>query len=141
MKKTLATLATAFVMVASFSSFAAESPRPSKESKSTHMIDNYLASSTLGDITWNNALFAEDFEYRNLNNNDQFDKKAYMKFLKENKNKKYNCTTTYSILDENAQTCLAKATMVFENFTRVDYITLNNSEDGWKVSKVVTTYP
>src|SRR5690606_12133363 len=81
------------------------------------------------------------FEYRNVNNNDRAGKKEYIKFLKANKNRQYDCKSNYEILSQDGKVCIAKATMVFDNFTRVDYITLNQGKDGWKVSKVETTYP
>ncbi len=53
---------------------------------------------------------------------------------------KYDCKSSYEILSQDGKVCVAKATMAFDNFSRVDYITLNQGKDGWKVSKVETTY-
>lgn len=101
----------------------------------------YLEATTLGSVELNKFLFADDFQYNNTANNDHFNKKQYTSFLKAHKGVKFDCTTAYEILDQTGNTCLAKATMTFKNFTRVDYMTLSHGEDGWKVSKVVTTYP
>lgn len=70
-----------------------------------------------------------------------FQRSSIALFLKATKGLKYDCKTSYEILDEAGQTCIAKTTMKFDNFTRVDYITLSKSQDGWQVSKVLTTYP
>ena len=67
--------------------------------------------------------------------------KKRLKFLKNTKGCKFDCHTKSQILDETGKSCVAKATMKFNHFTRVDYITLNKTIDGWKVSKVVSTYP
>lgn len=141
MKTTLTTIATAFIIVTSFSSFAAEKPNPLKSAASDKVVTTYLEATTLGSIDMNKFLFADDFEYRNVNNDECVNKKQYTKFLHANKGIQFNCETSYDILSQDGKVCMAKATMKFDNFTRVDYITLNKSEDGWKVSKVETTYP
>jgi len=141
MKKTLTTLAAAIIMITSFSAFAAEKNNPLKNVESEKVISTYLEATTLGSVDLNKFLFDDDFEYRNNSNNDVFSKTEYLQFLKAHKGIVYDCDTTYEILDQSGQTCLAKATMAFDNFTRVDYITLNQGKDGWKVSEVVTSYP
>lgn len=141
MKITLTTIATALIMVTSFSSFAAEKTNPLKDMESDKILTTYLEATTLGSIELNKFLFADAFEYRNVNNNDHRSKKQYTKFLKANKGIQFDCETSYEILSQDGTACVAKATMAFDNFTRVDYITLNQSKDGWKVSKVETTYP
>jgi hypothetical protein len=141
MRKTLKTIAAALIMVTSLSSFASEKANPLKDVESNMVIDTYLEAVTVGSIDLNKFLFAGDFEYRNVNNNDRVGKKEYIKFLEANKGTKYDCESSYEMLSQDGKVCMAKATMVFDNFTRVDYITLNQSKDGWKVSKVETTYP
>lgn len=141
MKNTLSTFATAFLMLLSLSSFAKSSINPLKEKDSKVIITSYVESITLGSDVYNKYLFCDDFEYSNTANKDKFNKKQYLKFLKETKGSKFNCQTTYQILDETGKSCVAKATMKFDHFTRVDHITLNKTSDGWKVSTVVTTYP
>ncbi|MBD1432671.1 hypothetical protein H8B06_07540 [Sphingobacterium sp. DN00404] len=141
MKTTITTIATAFIMMTSFCSYAAEKVNPLKDLNSVNIIRTYLEAATAGSIAFNKFLFSEDFEYQNTANNLRYNKKTYTNFLKTNKGLKFNCETTYEMLDECGKACVAKAIMKFDNFTRVDYITLNHSQDGWKVSKVVTTYP
>lgn len=135
------TITAAVTMLLTCSANAAEIENPLKDHNSVNLVNVYLEAITLGTTDLNKYLFAEDFEYRNTANNDVYRKAAYSKYLRDNKGVKFDCETTYEILDESGRACLAKATMKFSNFTRVDYITLNQSEDGWKVSKVVTTYP
>jgi len=141
MKKIITTIATAFIMISSFASFAAEKANPLKIVESTTVLKSYLEATTLGSVELNRYLFADDFEYRNGANKDSFDKKAYTHFLKAHEGVTYDCKTSYEILDQSGKICIAKAVMTFENFTRVDYITLRQEQNGWKVSKVRTTYP
>ncbi|TYR36138.1 hypothetical protein FXV77_09465 [Sphingobacterium phlebotomi] len=141
MKTTLKTIAAALIMVTSLSSFASEKANPLKNVESSMILNTYLETVTVGSIDLNKFLFADDFQYRNVNNNDRAGKKEYIKHLKANKGMQYDCKSSYEILSQDGRVCVAKATMAFDNFTRVDYITLNQGKDGWKVSKVETTYP
>jgi len=141
MKTTLKTIAAALIMVTSLSSFASEKANPLKDVESSMILNTYLEAVTVGSIELNKFLFADDFQYRNVNNNDRAGKKEYIKYLKANKGMQYDCKSSYQILSQDGKVCVAKAIMAFDNFTRVDYITLNQGKDGWKVSKVETTYP
>jgi len=142
MKKTISTIATALFMIISLSSFAKTSSiNPLKNMDSKAILMTYIEATTLGSDMYNKFLLTDDFEYVNTSNKGTYNKKAYLKFLKDNKGLKFSAETEYQILDETGNTCIAKATSQFENFSRVDHITLNKTAEGWKVSKVVTTYP
>lgn len=141
MKRTVTTIAAAIIMMTSFSAFAANKVNPLKNMDSKNVVVSYVEATTLGNDLLNKHLFTKDFTFVNANNGDKHTKKEYSNFLKANKGLKYNCISSYEVLTETATECTATASMKFENFTRVDHMTLVRSEDGWKVSKVVTTYP
>lgn len=141
MKKIFSTIATTLLMIISLSSFASSKINPLKEMNTKAIMTTYIEAIALGSDMYNKYLFTEDFEYSNTANDHKFNKKQYLKFLKDTKGLKFDCKTDYQILDETGKSCVSKATIKFENFTRVDYITLHKTEDGWKVSEVVTTYP
>lgn len=141
--KTIKTLITAasLLILGSLNSFASANTNPLKEFNTLDVVASYVETIALGNSDFNKHLFADDFEYQNTANNQKANKKEYLSFLNANKGLKYDCTTTYQILDETKDACVAKTTMQFVGFSRVDYVTLRKSKDGWKVSKVVTTYP
>ncbi|MDR2285012.1 MAG: nuclear transport factor 2 family protein [Sphingobacterium sp.] len=141
MKKSIATIATLFTLAFTFSAFAKETVNPLKDVNAKKIALTYVEAITLGNTEFNKHLFTSDFEYRNAANEQVSSRSEYLAFLKANKGLKYNCKTTYEILDQAGTTSVAKATMQFEQFTRVDYITMIQTVEGWKVSKVVTTYP
>lgn len=140
MKKIIITTATAIMFIMTLSAFA--NTNPLKNLNSKKIVASYVEAITLGNDGLNGYLFAEDFEYQNSTRQEKFNKKQYTEFLEQTKGIKYDCTTTYTVLDETGNSCIAKATMKFDGgFSRVDYITLTRDKDSWKISKVVTTYP
>ncbi len=144
MKKVFFTLITALVFTCSLSSFAT-SPANGANSvaSASQAITSYITSITKGETALNNLVYAKDFEYRNAADvqHRRYNRKQYLEFLKHNKGLSFDCHTSFQILDEVGNTSLAKVTMQFKDFTRVDYVTLHTDGDIWKVSKVVTTYP
>ncbi|WP_270087997.1 nuclear transport factor 2 family protein [Sphingobacterium sp. SYP-B4668] len=142
MKNIIKPLVTALLLVTTLSSFAMEKVNPLKNLNSMSIVKTYLQATTLGNIDFNEHLFATDFQYQTTTNLEvKTNKKQYCAFLKANKGLTYDCETAYEILDESGDCCVAKATMKFKNFTRIDYITLCRTQGTWQVSKVVTAYP
>ncbi len=137
MKSLITTIVSAACMLLSVNSYASN---PVKELAAKDVLHYYIEAVTLGSDTYHKYILADDFEYINTANQGKSNKKAYLQFLKENKGYICDADTEYTILDQSGKSCLAKSTMTFKNFTRVDHITMNNTEDGWKVSKIVTTY-
>lgn len=140
MKKNITTILTAVLMVISLSSYANSIVNPLKEKMAKDILLNYVEATSIGSTAHNTYLFTDDFEYENTANHDKFNKKDYLKFLKENEGITYQCKTTHEMLDQSGNTAVAKSTLVFENFIRVDYITMTQSKDGWKISKIITSY-
>lgn len=130
-----------FSLLFGSNAWAKETANPLKDVNTKQIALTYVEAITSGNIEFNKHLFTPDFEYQNSTNSEVFNRSEYLNFLKVNKGIKYNCETSYEILDQAGKTSVAKAILKFENFTRVDYITMAQSTDGWKISKVVTTYP
>ncbi|MEJ5144792.1 MULTISPECIES: hypothetical protein [unclassified Sphingobacterium] len=55
--------------------------------------------------------------------------------MKKQKGEQLNCKTSTTIVKESGDYMIAKLTMQFENFTKVDLVTLFNDSGNWKVSQ------
>lgn len=141
MKRNIKTIAVLFIALVATVFYAHADIKPYKELDSKEVIMNYVGASLLGHSDYTKYMFADDFTYSNTANNDVHGKKEYLKFLKNVKSLKLDCTQQLEVLDQMGNTAIGKVTMDFGHFSRVDYITLIQSEEGWKISKVVTTYP
>lgn len=141
MKRYIKTIAVLFIALVTTVFYAHADIKPYKDLDSKEVIMNYVGASLLGHSDYTKYMFADDFTYSNTANSDVHGKKEYLKFLKDVKSLKLNCTQQLEVLDQMGNTAIGKVTMDFGHFSRVDYITLILSEEGWKISKVVTTYP
>ncbi len=142
MKNSISTIASLILMILfSFQSIAKPQVDPLKSFTPTQIVKTYLETTIQGDTQLFKYLFTEDFQYQNNNSEKVFNKKEYADFTKANKGLKYDCETSYEIIEQYGNSCLSKVTMKFEKFTRVDYVTLSLHKAAWKVNKIVTTYP
>ena len=140
MKRNLTLIATVMMMVLSLSSFATEKISPAKDLASNTLISNYLDASVLGKQKLVKNMLAENFEFINTSDNSKSTKKEYSKFLDKTNNLTYDCTTSYEVLDQSGNAAVAKVTMKFENFTRVDLINMSNTAEGWKINQVISNF-
>lgn len=143
MKRVITTIATVFALVfiiGSTNSTAKTAINPLRSFDSKAIVKTYLEVLTTGDLQHNKNLYTDDFHYTNALNQVTSSKRQYLEYLKKTKGLKYNCKTSYEILDQTGGTAMGKAIMEFPTFTRVDYITLQNTKEGWKIKEVVTTY-
>lgn len=141
MKNAIASIVTAVLMTLSFSSFAiAPRTNPLKVKEAKEILLTYVEAVSVGSTDLNNYIFSDDFQYESATDNKKYNKKVYLDYLKKNKGLVYQCETNSQILDQTGDTALAKTTLKFATFSRVDHISLIRTTDGWKVNKVVTSY-
>jgi hypothetical protein len=140
MKRNLTAIATVVMMVLSLSSFANEKVNPTTNYSSTSILVNYIDASVLGKQNFVKELLADDFEFVNTSSNSRATKKEYSQFLKNTDNLTYNCATSYEILDQSGDAAIAKVTMKFENFTRVDIINMSSTAKGWEINQIISNF-
>lgn len=141
MKKTITLLMSAFLMVLSVQTMAAKKANPLKNFNATQILTSYVEAATQGKTELHKYLLASDFTYKNSKDEKIYNKREYSEFTAASKGLKYDCNTTYEVTEQYGDVYRAKITMKFENFTRVDYVTLTQFKDSWRVSQVTTTYP
>jgi len=142
--KTLITLIAAalFTSLSSFA-FSAAKPEPVKFVHVESIIDQYIEAMTKGETEYLNSLFTHDFKLTTPSNTNSkpVTKNEIIKYLKTLQDVKLLCETDYSFVEKNNDCSIVKVTSSFDNFERIDYLTVCNSELGWKISNVVVAYP
>ncbi len=142
--KTLITLiASAVFTLATYTLSAANLPDPLKFAKVETIVDHYIDATVNGETELLDYLFTNDFSQSTPNNKNKemLSKNQMMKHLKSLKNVRYACDTDVQFVEKNEDCSIVKVTKYFSNFKRVDYVTMCNTEDGWKINKVLVAYP
>ncbi|SEM49556.1 Putative lumazine-binding [bacterium A37T11] len=141
MKMIVTPLFSAFIIFTSFTASKADG-KPSNVSAVNNTLAQYVATVTQGRADHLDQLFSDSFTQR-INGSGKantFNKSQTIGLLKANKNIQQQCTTTFSIVDENNGCSIAKVEMKYPSFTKVDYVTITKDEKGYQVSQVVTTF-
>lgn len=141
MKNLILTITTSLFMLVS--TYVSKAENNSSEIHSpAATVNNYLESTLKGNVDMLSYLYGNNFEYIVQANGkeNKYSKKDYLNFLTKSKDLKYNCESSYTILDANDNYSIAKVSMKFDTFERIDYITLCREDNSWKVNKITTTY-
>jgi len=107
-----------------------------------HIISQYIQCTTQGEVGGISQLLDENFkECMPLKGKTViYSKEQVVSFLRSTKGLVQNCTTDYSWVESSDKVAIAKVEMKYPDFTRVDYITLNNIGGAWKVTHVAASY-
>ncbi|MDF2516702.1 MAG: hypothetical protein K0R59_1998 [Sphingobacterium sp.] len=147
MKTLVKTFAAAALVAVSTFAMAAEGPGSKSAKANVNLstadfaLEHYVAVTTEGESAGVEQLFAKDFSQKIQSPNAQsHSREAVVKSLKKQKGERLNCSVSTDILEESADYMVAKVTLKFENFNKVDLVTLVREGNNWKVSKSINSY-
>jgi hypothetical protein len=72
--------------------------------------------------------------------NIHYNKTQILISLKKNKNVEQNCVTEYSLIESNATLTVVKLVMKYESFSKVTYLSMENSTKGWKITNLPSSF-
>lgn len=121
----------------------ADKPKPILFAKAEMAIQHYIAATQQGETDDLEHLFTEQLRISTPDNTDgkSFDRSALIKYLKENQGNKLDVISEFTILENHSHYSVAQVRTTFDHFLRLDYLTLQNGKNGWKISNIVVTYP
>jgi hypothetical protein len=142
------TFAAAALIAVSTFTMAAAKPSGDNSKKATVnlstadlAIDHYVAVMTEGQSVGVEQLFTSDFNQKvQVSEVKTNSRSAVVSFLKKQKGEQLNCKTSTTIVQESADYMLAKVTMQFDGFTKIDLVTLVYDGGYWKVSQSINSY-
>jgi hypothetical protein len=69
-----------------------------------------------------------------------FSKNQILEGLKSQQNVEQNCTTTARIVENTPKLVVYKVQMKYQNFSRINYVTMADTGNGWKITNVSSTF-
>ena len=61
-------------------------------------------------------------------------------WMKSNENVIQNCITDYAVVEQNATQAIIKVTMKYDAFSRINYVTMAQTNKGWKITNVSSVF-
>lgn len=139
--KTLRTLLAATLMVLSLASFANEEPKTQKLSMD-YALKTYIDAVASGkvkgfaDVLDNDVKFTTTRGEKTVN----YSRSEMLNAIKSSENISQNCAVDHSFIEQGATQAIAKVTMKYDTFSRVNYVTLSQTNKGWKITNVSTVF-
>lgn len=60
--------------------------------------------------------------------------------LKGSENISQNCVTEHAIVEQSATQAIVKVTMKYDAFSRINYVTMAQTNKGWKITNVSSVF-
>lgn len=145
MKNSLNSIFIVFALIGALVAMTSMSFAKGKTPRNTNpitVIDSYIQIATAGNTDGIQHLFSDDFKWTQSSNakTKTYSKSEIVNFLKSSKGIKQNCQTTYNIMEKNDNCVMVKVEMKYDNFTKIECITLCNVNQEWTINQIIESY-
>ena len=139
--KTLKTITAALLIAFSFSAFAADGTAKEKR-EMNYALKTYIEAVTEGKIADLPEVLDKDVKFSSTRGEKivSHSKSEMLSALKVSENVKQNCAASYSVVEATPSFSVVKVTLKYDGFSRVSYLNLANTGNGWKITSVSTSF-
>ena len=108
----------------------------------TYAINTYVNAMTRGKLDGLNDVLDRSVKFSMLRGKEMlsFDKKEMLGYMQKSKNVNQACTTSTTVVENTGDSSVIRVDMQFDNFVRSNYLTVANTGNGWKITKVYTEF-
>lgn len=140
--KTLNSVILTLSLLLSTSIFAEASQVPKENRTVNNAISKYIECATQGKTSDIAELLDDSFKLCVSYNgtNKSYSKKQWVDYMKQTKSILRNCSTSYSLVENNSNFSIAKVEMEYPTFTKIDYVTMSSKHGDWTITNVFSTY-
>lgn len=139
--KTLKTITAAVLTVVSFSAFAANEIRNDKL-KLSYPAQTYVDAMAHGKINALPEVLDKEIKYTTTLGKKilSFNKAEMLKSIEGIRGVEQNCTTEYNVIESTPTISVVKVTMKYDGFSKITYLNMANTADGWKITSIATSF-
>ena len=139
--KTLKTIATAFLIALSLSSFA-EDGTAKEKLEMNYALNAYIQAVTDGKIGGLLEVLDKNVKFTSTRGENiiSHGRTEMLGILKTTENVKQNCVTQFNVVESTPSAGVVKVTMKYDGFSKVSYLSLANTTKGWKITSVSTSF-
>jgi len=106
------------------------------------VVDTYMNAVVRGDMTGIAAAIDDDAQFYTMHSDrvSQQSKGQVLAYMKANPAVSQDCNCTGTVLQDEDDVYVKKVDVKYEGVTRTDVITAQRIGDGWKITKVETSF-
>ncbi|MGI4727337.1 MAG: nuclear transport factor 2 family protein [Janthinobacterium lividum] len=140
--KTLKKIFIALLVTLTFTVAKANTPNIKERLTMRYAINTYVDAFTHGksagiaEIIDDNAKFSHNRGQQVIS----FSKSQILQSLDSEQNIEQNCTTNTKIIESTTNLVVYKVQMKYQNFSRINYVTMTDTGNGWKITNVSTIF-
>ncbi|MGI4021968.1 MAG: nuclear transport factor 2 family protein [Janthinobacterium lividum] len=140
--KTLKTIFIALLVTLTFTAAKADRPNIKERLTLRYAITTYVNAFThgkvgsLAEIIDDSAKFSHNRGEKIIS----FSKNQILENLNSQTNTEQNCTTITKIVENNSNLVVYKVQMKYQNFSRINYVTMTDTGNGWKITNVSSVF-
>lgn len=141
--KTLKNLTAAVVVALSVSASAfASDGAAAKKLTVKDAVMTYVDAVSEGNINKVSEVLDEKVSFNSTRGSKvvSHNKAAMLELLKVGENVKQNCETEVRVIASTASERVVRFTMKYDGFSKVEYLNLSNTNGGWKITSVSTSF-
>ncbi|WP_374163707.1 nuclear transport factor 2 family protein [Arcticibacter sp. MXS-1] len=140
--KALKTIVLAFCIVFSFNTFAKNDGSKEQKLSMNYAVQTYIDAMTLGKIKDLTEVLDNEVKFtvtqgQNIVN---YSRNQMLAVLKNSENLEQNCKTNFTVVEQNDAQSIVKVTLSYDGFNKVNYVTISNTNQGWKITNVSTMF-
>ncbi len=131
-----------FCITCSFNAFSKDDEAKGSKSTMNFAVQTYIDAVTqgklkgLGDVLDNDVKFTINQGEKIVN----FNRSEMLNSLKGSENLQQNCKTEYSTVEQNDNQSIVKVIMTYDVFTKISYVTIAHTNNGWKITNVSSVF-
>ena len=138
--KTLKTTLIALIITLTFTAVKANTPKEKLTMR--YAISAYVDAFSQGKCSGFADLIDDSAKFSHMRGNKVicFSKSQIVESLKNQQNVVQNCATTTNIVENTGNLVVYKVQMKYDHFTRVNYVTMTDTGNGWKITNVSSVF-
>jgi len=107
-----------------------------------YAIKTYVEAVTMGKVKGVEEILDNNVKFTLAQGNKviNYNKMELINSLKISENINQNCRTDYSIIEKGDAQTIVKVKMDYENFSKINYVTISSTDQGWKITNVSSVY-
>lgn len=107
-----------------------------------HAIKTYIEAVSLGKIKGLDEVLDKDVKFTVSQGNKvlNYNKTEMLNSMKGTEDLCQNCKTDFSIIERGDAQSIVKVTMIYETFSKVNFVTISNTHSGWKITNVSSSF-
>ena len=131
----------ALLIVFSTSAFATD-VEMNERLKVNHTLQKYIDALSYGKITGMSEVLDNQAKFTIIGGKKtiNYNKAQMVNSLHSIENIQQNCATSYSFIELNTAQAIVKITMKYDGFSRVNFLNIANTADGWKITNVSSSF-